>query len=189
MKSINFTVIINDKHGIVAEDVEKMEDAIAKVISDMGYTGALENDFTGNSTAICNRKTFAYFQEKFRPIENPRADEGNEHLFNTSLATRDLIKSTYSNRVIWTVIDAEGGLYLIPGYHRADSFGYCICMEPWVDEHDEYRYDEDIDRCDVCDCIITLDDGTCSTGDCPNATEETKRISREINTPDVHGGE
>lgn len=35
---------------------------------------------------------------------------------------------------LWTVIDAEGNLYVLSGVHRMNRFGYIVTEEAWAEE-------------------------------------------------------
>ncbi len=43
---------------------------------------------------------------------------------------------------IWTVLDADGTLYIVPGHHYVNRMGYYVTEQAWEesDLEDEYRW-------------------------------------------------
>lgn len=36
---------------------------------------------------------------------------------------------------VWTIVDTEGDLYALPGYHRVNRIGYVVTEVPWPHEN------------------------------------------------------
>lgn len=41
---------------------------------------------------------------------------------------------------VWTVIEEDGELYVIPGFHIVNRFGYLITEKKWKSKREIYRY-------------------------------------------------
>jgi len=42
---------------------------------------------------------------------------------------------------VWTILDIDGDLVIVAGYHYVDRFLYFISNEEWEDEMEEYPWD------------------------------------------------
>lgn len=45
------------------------------------------------------------------------------------------------NKRIWTIVDEEGKLYVIAGFHIINRLGYLVTNEEWSDEFETYLMD------------------------------------------------
>ena len=52
----------------------------------------------------------------------------------------DQIKSRPTERV-WSVVEVDGDLYAIPGWHVVNVIGYCLTRRPWEHDHIEVKFD------------------------------------------------
>lgn len=93
---------------------------------------------------------FDVFEERFKPILNPNEMEaGNEtFLFETYGKDWDFVKAT-DPKYVWTVVEAEGSLYLAPGFHIVNRLNYIITELPIEDYLQDYLYwdEKDMDDC------------------------------------------
>ncbi len=41
---------------------------------------------------------------------------------------------------LWTILDIDGDLYIVPGYHFVNSYGYVVTKEAWeaLDQQNEW---------------------------------------------------
>jgi hypothetical protein len=67
--------------------------------------------------------TYKTFEKTFVPTSDP--DGG-------ILCSWDKVKDA-DEHYVWTIVDAEGRLYLIPGINFVNRIGYVLCAEPWDD--------------------------------------------------------
>jgi len=63
----------------------------------------------------------------FERIYKPLTDQPIEHV--------DIPKGTEVH-TIWTLVDAEGQLQLVPGWHIVNRLGYYITEKPWIEGDD-----------------------------------------------------
>lgn len=84
--------------------------------------------------------------EKFRPVKNhlePNAPFGGL-MFETLGEELSYVRSQESKK-IWTMVDADEGLYILNGYHLVNRLGYFISEVPMT-ENDSLEvlvYDDD----------------------------------------------
>jgi hypothetical protein len=79
--------------------------------------------------------TWRIFERRFRPIDSPDGSLCWHH--------EQLPADVHPTRV-WTILDADGKLYVAPGFHHVNRIGYVLCAVPWTadDLHRPgYRYD------------------------------------------------
>lgn len=70
-------------------------------------------------------RSYAVFERRYQPIVN-----ANSELIRD---WRDL-PSDVDEHFVWTVVDAEGRLYLVPGFATVNYFGRVLCRQPWPEE-------------------------------------------------------
>jgi hypothetical protein len=74
------------------------------------------------------------FKRRFRPVDGPDCSTywAREHL------PRDV-----DPRLVWTIVDCDGKLYVSPGFHYVNRIDYVLCRVPWTDDEQQpdYRYD------------------------------------------------
>jgi hypothetical protein len=47
-------------------------------------------------------------------------------------------------RLVWTIVDCDGKLYVSPGFRFVNRVDYVLCRNPWTDDDErqpDYRYD------------------------------------------------
>lgn len=75
------------------------------------------------------------FERRFRPIDSPH---------QTVWWQRDQLPADVDPHRVWTIIDCDGKLYVLPGFHLVNRIDYVLCEVPWSDEdlqQPPYRYD------------------------------------------------
>jgi hypothetical protein len=85
--------------------------------------------------------TYDEFENKFEPIENNLGDEG--YLFETYGQEVDYV-SQQEEHFVWTLIEVEDKLYIIPGFHYVNRLNYLITKNPWNEEFKnlEIKYED-----------------------------------------------
>lgn len=88
------------------------------------------------------KSDFETFLEKFKPIENNI--EENLFMFETYGEQYEIVKNHIKekgNQYCWTVVNGEkGNLYLIPGRHFVNRFGYVLTTVPFEENQRDYKY-------------------------------------------------
>lgn len=81
---------------------------------------------------------FDIFSEKYKPIDR----DDSTILFETYGEDWDRVKEANSEgNYVWTVIDADGKLYLTPGVRLVNRLNYVICEIPYEKGCiEEYEY-------------------------------------------------
>jgi len=82
---------------------------------------------------------FDDFQRKYTIRESEATATGNPMLLET-FGRDHLVVETYDNDQIWTLIEEDGGQFLIPGYHFVNRIAYLITEESWYDADEVYLY-------------------------------------------------
>ena len=75
------------------------------------------------------------FERRFGPIDSP--DE-------TVWWRREQLPKDVDHRLVWTITESDGRLYVDPGYRFVNRLEYVLCERPWSDEDRSqpgYRYD------------------------------------------------
>lgn len=83
--------------------------------------------------------TFDEFYDQYQPIDNVIGDEG--FLFETYGQDLEFVEKQEKNKV-WTLVEVDGILYLIPGFHVVNRLNYIITKQPWTDETIEIKYED-----------------------------------------------
>lgn len=83
--------------------------------------------------------TFDEFYDQYQPIENELGDEG--FLFETYGVELEYVQKV-PNNTVWTLVEVDGVLYLIPGFHVVNRLNYLVTKEPWTDETIEIKYED-----------------------------------------------
>lgn len=67
-------------------------------------------------------------EDEFDAMFTPVPDENGEEVrpFDTGLDRE--------SRHLWTVVDADGALYVATGWHFVNRVGYLITEEPWTED-------------------------------------------------------
>lgn len=74
----------------------------------------------------------AAFFEHYKPIENG----DGEQMFETFAPDYDAVQAA-DPKTVWTLIDAEGSLYITAGWHFVNRIGYYIASVPRTEESEE----------------------------------------------------
>ena len=75
------------------------------------------------------------FERRFRPLDGP---DGAQYW------PREELPKDIDFRLVWTILDCDGKLYVSPGFHFVNRIDYVLCEVPWTDEdlqQPDYRYD------------------------------------------------
>ena len=79
--------------------------------------------------------SWSTFERRFKPIDSPD---------QTVWWRREQLPKDVDERLVWTITDCDGKLYVAPGYHFVNRIDYVLCELPWTDEdfaQPTYRYD------------------------------------------------
>lgn len=76
---------------------------------------------------MTGRKTF----DDYEPVESP---EGS--LF------WDQVGNNVSDHNLWTILDCEGVLYVVPGVHVVNAVGFAVTELPWESRNLQYKWEE-----------------------------------------------
>jgi hypothetical protein len=74
--------------------------------------------------------TYAAFERRYGPIVTSEAD---------GQITRDWDDPALKDvdiHLIWTIVDCEGKLVLVPGYATVNYFARVLCERPWGDDEE-----------------------------------------------------
>lgn len=83
---------------------------------------------------------FDYFTEHFKPIDNPTEEN---YIFETYGEEYEKVLQwgkQKSDNYVWTIIDSNNGLYLVPGWHYIDRFAYILTTIPWKEGQRNLKY-------------------------------------------------
>lgn len=81
--------------------------------------------------------SYRNFERRYEPIEQPDGSIMVDRFDHVLAALPDSV------RFLWTVIEADGNLYLVNGWHFVNRIGYVWARRPWSDVEDQnppYRY-------------------------------------------------
>lgn len=83
------------------------------------------------------RDDYSVFCDKFKPHmeNNNEFDEGIK-----MYETFDPRVKEYTSEYIWTLVDCEGKMYIIPGWHYVNRMNYIITEIPWKEGQRDYKY-------------------------------------------------
>jgi len=92
--------------------------------------------------------TFEAWSEKYKPIKNhitkyPNKDSEFD-MFETYGEEYDHVLSQPHNKV-WTEVQGDFSMLLVPGVSIINRLGYYICEEPWTDENETVVLSMDIE--------------------------------------------
>ena len=74
--------------------------------------------------------TWSVFERKYGPVI--AAPDGGD-VFQTY--ERNLL-TPYATNQVWSLVDAEGSDYVIPGWHVVNMQGYVVTTKPWTPQDD-----------------------------------------------------
>ena len=82
------------------------------------------------------------FYEEFRPVKNHLEENAafDGCMFETFGKEFDYVNSMVPTHSVWTILDAEGHLSIVSGYHYVNRLGYMITEKP-VELGVEYTVD------------------------------------------------
>lgn len=86
-------------------------------------------------TARKRTGSWSTFERRFQPINGP---EGAPYWH------RDQLPNDIDERLVWTIVDCDGRLYVTPGFRLVNRIDYVFCRLPWSEEDQhqpDYRYD------------------------------------------------
>lgn len=72
------------------------------------------------------------FEGKYKPIENHLGDAGT-YLFETYGQEVDFV-STQNKNFVWTLVEGDEGLYIVPGFHYVNRLNYLVTEVPWTED-------------------------------------------------------
>jgi hypothetical protein len=75
--------------------------------------------------------TEAEYYERFAPIEGPDGSDIWEHRYVQTKPTSH----------IWSVVEVDGDLFVIPGWHVVNVIGFNVTEQPWTHDNIEVRLD------------------------------------------------
>lgn len=81
---------------------------------------------------------FTIFCKKFQPIM-AEEDEYSLRLYHWGGEDAEELSITDPDK-IWTLVDADGKLYIIPGYHYVNRMDYIVTKIPWDKDTRDYKY-------------------------------------------------
>src|SRR6056297_462572 len=87
--------------------------------------------------------TNSEWEEKYKPEENHLAT-GNELMFETYGEELDYVLSQ-DNSYVWTLVQGEMSLLLVPGVSVVNRLGYYVCEIPWTDDREVVVLSMDIE--------------------------------------------
>ena len=88
------------------------------------------------------KEKYAELDDVYTLKEFENTENGNPILLETYGKDHErVLQIKESNpRTLWTIVDTNGVLYAIPGYHYVDRFVYVVSEEPWKDEDEVYLW-------------------------------------------------
>ena len=75
--------------------------------------------------------TEAEYDDKYGPIMGP--DDSGIWEYEDA--------KTKPTEHVWTVVEVDGDLYVIPGWHVVNRIGYNVTEQPWEHENIEVKFD------------------------------------------------
>jgi len=80
------------------------------------------------------------FDEVFKPQKNHLDDNAsfNECMYETYGEELDYVRKINDEnpKKVWTIIDADGVMFYVTGYHHVNRIGYLICEVEFEEEMD-----------------------------------------------------
>ncbi len=79
------------------------------------------------------------FWKRFKPIKNKISGEEawEGRMFETYGKALEFVQAQPPNRV-WTLLDCDGRLIVVTGFHFVNRLGYFVTKVPWEQEHQFY---------------------------------------------------
>ena len=90
---------------------------------------------------MSRKSDFDIFLEKYNPLQHP-TEEGF-YMYETYGEEYKMVQKHIKekgNEYCWTVVDTDGKLYLIPGWHWANRMGYILTTIPFKEGERDYKY-------------------------------------------------
>lgn len=75
------------------------------------------------------------FERRFQPITGPDG---------ATYWAREQLPRDVDARLVWTIVDCDGKLYVSPGFRLVNRVDYVLCRLPWTADDErqpDYRYD------------------------------------------------
>jgi hypothetical protein len=86
------------------------------------------------------RDDYDVFCDKFKPVTTEENGNGPE-LRKFHWAGKDLEDlKKYPDNQIWTMLDCDGKIYIVPGWHYVNRMDYLITEVPWKEGQRDYKY-------------------------------------------------
>lgn len=83
------------------------------------------------------RMRYSTFINKFRPDMDERGESLKQYDFNDPAVTN---VAPEQEHFIWTMLDCDGKLYIVPQHHYVNRMCYLRTAVPWTDPDLEIRY-------------------------------------------------
>lgn len=83
------------------------------------------------------------FWDEYKPIKNHLVKDASYDgcMFETYGEEKEFVAKQHHKK-IWTIVDAEGELVIIAGWHFVNRMGYLITEKEWDNEDDEVEEED-----------------------------------------------
>lgn len=79
---------------------------------------------------------YRWFEKRYEPIPDPLNPDIVYREFDDPEWERlKTVKDGF--RYVWTIVDCDGKLYLLPGYHFVNRINWVLTKNPWPDEENQ----------------------------------------------------
>jgi len=87
--------------------------------------------------------THEEWEEEYVPVKNHLDDNASFDgcMFETYAEEFVHVLRNADDKKVWTYVEGDEGLYLIPGLHFVNRLGYLITEKPYTDETIEVKLD------------------------------------------------
>lgn len=94
---------------------------------------------------MSRKSDFDIWFDTFKPetIESLETDDVSPRMYETYGEEYEMVQKHIKekgNEYCWTVVDANGKLYLIPGWHYINRLGYLLSTIPFKEGERDYKY-------------------------------------------------
>ena len=80
------------------------------------------------------RPTLDQWEATYKPTKNHLGGNGAyDGMMYETYGAEERYVFGQNDALVWTVLDVSGKLYLVPGRHFVNRFGYFVCQQPWKD--------------------------------------------------------
>ena len=88
--------------------------------------------------------------DKFDPQKNTVTENApfDGCMYETHGKDLDFVEETYKSapNTVWTIVENDESMTILPGMHRVNRFGFFITKNPWTDKDKEYKIDTEVDE-------------------------------------------